>query len=169
VFNPRPGAAGVLKNLRQSGKTIERKPKLPEIEQEILNLAPGLQLVSVATVTPKGAPWVRFVAGRMLPDLSVWFSTYLTSRKIAHIRANPTVHATLGAQDFKAEKWLQVEGHAEISTEEQDRKDFWFDGLRAYISGVDDPNYAVVKIIPDRIEIGSMTAPPEVWVSRASA
>jgi general stress protein 26 len=132
-----------------------------------LDLAPGLQLVSIATVTENGAPWVRFVAGRMQPDLSLWFSTHLSSRKIAQLRANPSVHATLGATDFSALEWLQLEGHAEISTSGQDRNDFWFEGLRAYVSGVDDPEYAVVKIIPDRIEIGSMNAPPNVWKPQA--
>ncbi len=142
---------------------------MSDIKQRILDLAPGLQLVSVATLTEKGAPWVRFVAGRMQPDLSVWFSTYLDSRKIAQIRANPLVHATLGANDFSAQKWLQIEGNAEISTAEHDRKACWFDGLLAYVSGVDDPNYAVVKIIPHRIEIGSMTAPLDVWEMQSVA
>lgn len=80
-------------------------------------LAPGMQLISLATITDAGTPWVRFVAGRMLPDLSIWFSTHLSSRKISQIRANPAVHATLGANDFIAKEWLQVQGHARISTD----------------------------------------------------
>ncbi|MCV2879574.1 pyridoxamine 5'-phosphate oxidase family protein [Sedimentimonas flavescens] len=136
---------------------------MTDITSRILALAPGLQLVSLATVTGQGEAWVRFVAGRMLPDLSIWFSTHLSSRKIGQIRANPSVHATLGASDFSATEWLQVQGNALISTDQQDRDKFWFDGLRAYISGVNDPDYAVVKIIPRRIEIGSMTQAPVVW------
>lgn len=138
---------------------------MSDLEQRILAHAQGLQLVSVATITESGTPWVRFVAGRMQPDLSLWFSTYLDSRKIAQIRANPLIHATLGAHDFTAKSWLQIAGTAEISTTIQDRKECWFDGLRAYISGIDDPNYGVVKIIPKRIEIASMTTPHDVWVS----
>lgn len=136
---------------------------MTDITSRILALAPGLQLVSLATVTEQGVPWVRFVAGRMLPDLSIWFSTHLSSRKIGQIRANPTVHATLGATDFRATEWLQVAGTAQISTDQQDREQFWFDGLRAYVSAVDDPEYAVVKIIPHRIEIGAMARAPIVW------
>lgn len=136
---------------------------MTDIQDRIRALAPGLQLVSLATTTATGAPWVRFVAGRMMPDLSVWFSTHLSSRKIGQLRRDPRVHATLGATDFTAQEWLQIEGRAEISTAQSDRAAFWFDGLRAYVSGVDDPEYAVVKVIPDRIEIGAMGRPPLVW------
>lgn len=134
-----------------------------EISERIRALAPGLQLMSVATLTEDGRPWVRYVAGRMRQDMSLRFSAHLSSRKIAQLRRNPAVHVTLGATSFAAERWLQVEGMARISTSEEDRRDFWFDGLKAYVSGVDDPEYAVVTIAPSRIEIASMTAPPEVW------
>ncbi len=136
---------------------------MTDIQTRIRALAPGLQLVSLATVTETGAPWVRLVAGRMMPDLSIWFSTHLSSRKIAQLRRDPRVHATLGATDFTAQEWLQVEGRAEISTAQGDREAFWFDGLLAYVSGVDDPEYAVVKVIPDLIEIGAMGREPLVW------
>lgn len=136
---------------------------MTDIQERIRALAPGLQLVSLATTTETGAPWVRFVAGRMMPDLSIWFSTHLSSRKIAQLRRDPQVHATLGATDFTAQEWLQVAGRAEISTARSDREAFWFDGLLAYVSGVDDPEYAVVKVNPDRIEIGAMGREPLVW------
>lgn len=138
---------------------------MTDVRSRIQALAPGLQLVSLATIAETGTPWVRFVAGRMLPDLSIWFSTHLSSRKIGQIKANPVVHATLGASDFRAMEWLQVQGTARISTDQADRDSFWFDGLRAYVKGADDPEYAVVKIIPERIEIGSMTRPPVVWTA----
>ncbi len=152
----------------EDGALRIRKLKMTDLKQRILDLAPGLQLTSIATVTETGAPWVRFVAGKVQPDLSLWFSTYLSSRKIPEIRANSHVHATLGATDFTSQKWLQIAGHAEISTDQQDRNAFWFEGLKAYIRGVDDPDYAVVKIRPDRIEIASMIAPPEIWTPQAA-
>lgn len=136
---------------------------MTDIQTRIRGLALGLQLVSLATVTETGAPWVRFVAGRMMPDLSIWFSTHLSSRKIAQLLRDPRVHVAARAADFTAQEWLQVEGRAEISTAQSDRDAFWFDGLLAYVSGVDDPEYAVVKVIPDRIEIGAMGREPRVW------
>lgn len=137
---------------------------MPEISDRVRALAPGLQLMSIATLTEEGLPWVRYVAGKMGSDLSLRFSTHLGSRKIAQLQRNPAVHVTLGASDFTAERWLQIEGRARISLSEEERRDFWFDGLRAYVSGIDDPEYAVVIVTPVRIEIASMTAPPEVWL-----
>jgi general stress protein 26 len=135
-----------------------------DLEQRIHQLADPLQLLSFATVNEEGKPRVRYVVGKADKDLAIRFSTHLDSNKVGQMGANPAVHVTLGATDFSAPQWLQIDGTAEVSTTEAERRAFWFDGLRAHFSGIDDPRYCVVIIRPSRIELVSTNKPlPEVW------
>ena len=81
------------------------------------------------------------------------------------MRNNPNVHLSLGAKDLMTTKyWLQVVGVAEVSTAQSEREVMWSDGLKAYFSGSDDPNYAVIIIKPSMIQLGSMQSNRmEVW------
>jgi general stress protein 26 len=92
-------------------------------------------------------------------------ATFVNSRKVAQIRRNPEVHLTTGVTDMAtAESYLQVQGRAEILTDERTKRAVWNDQLKGIFTGPDDPNYAVCKITPYRIEYQSMgMVPPEVW------
>jgi general stress protein 26 len=137
---------------------------MSDLKQRIHALAKELQLIHVATADAAGTPHVRPVVGKADDDLAIRFSTHLDSNKIHQIRNNPNVHLTMGAADVRSQSWLQIEGVASISTAEKERRAFWFDGLRAYISGIDDPRYCVVIIEPRKIELHSMqNSAPEVW------
>jgi general stress protein 26 len=97
--------------------------------------------------------------------LTFRFCCALCSDKVRHIRHNPNVHLSLGAKDIMTTtEWLQVEGTAEIATTKAERDAFWYDGLKAYFQGADDPNYCVVIVTPSRIELASMgSMDAEVW------
>ena len=134
------------------------------LEHRIFNIAGKLQLLSVATVTDDGRPRVRYVVGKADPTLSLRFSTRLDSAKVRQIKNMSSVSATIGATGISAQNWLEIDGQARVSTEEADRCAFWFDGLGAYFSSVNDPNYCVVIIQPRQIALWSMaTQRPEVW------
>ena len=137
----------------------------PSLEDRILEIATPLQLWSFATLTEEGLPAVRYVAGKASPDMRLRFSTHLSSRKIAQLRRDPHIHISLGATSLRSPVWLQVEGVARISTEQAERDAFWFEGLKAYVSGVDDPEYAVIIVEPSRVELWQMGQKPEVWAS----
>lgn len=122
----------------------------------VREIAPGLQLIAFATLTETGAPWVRYVAGKVADDLTIRFSTHLSSRKVAHIWRDPRVHITLGATDIRSPRWLQFDGRAEISIAAEERRAFWFDGLKQFVSGVDDPEYCIVIVRPSRVELGAI-------------
>ena len=133
------------------------------LKQRIHALASPLQLIHVATLDGD-RPKVRPVVGKADEDLLIRFSTHLDSDKVGQMRANPQVHITLGAKDPMSQTWLQIDGLAEVSTERAEREAFWFDQLRAYVSGVDDPRYSVVIIRPSRIELHQAGRPqPEIW------
>jgi len=138
---------------------------MSDLNERIYNAAKELQLINVATVTTEGKPWVRYVMGKADKDLVFRFCTHVESRKVPQIRKNPAVHISLGVSNLEtAKNWLQVEGTAEVSTDKAERHSFWFDDLKNYFSGPDDPGYCIVIIKPSRIEIGTMgNMTPEVW------
>ena len=137
----------------------------PELKKKILAKLTGPTLCALATLTEDGKPWVRYVTPFADENLTLWMATFIGSRKVAQIRKNHEVHLTTGVATMEtAESYLQIQGRAEILTDEATKKSVWFDPLKNIFSGPDDPHYAVCKIIPYRIEYQSMgMVPPEIW------
>ena len=135
------------------------------LRQRIFEAAKDFQLINFATITEDGRPWVRYVVGKADNQLVFRFCSRIDTRKISQVRKNPNVHLSLGAKDLEsANHWLQVEGRAEVSTDKTERKSFWFDDLKNYFSGPDDPDYCIVIVSPSRIKFGTMgSMVPEVW------
>jgi general stress protein 26 len=138
---------------------------MSELKKKILDSISSPQLISFATITEDGKPWVRYVIGMADENLIIRFSTFIKSRKVAQIEKNQEVHIVCGVSSLEAvEHYIQIQGKAEITVDEEERKKFWHDDLKAYFSGSDDPNYCVCMVKPYRIEyytMGSME--PEVW------
>jgi general stress protein 26 len=140
---------------------------MSDLTQRIFEVAKDFQLINFATITEDGKPWVRYVVGKADADLVFRFCSMVSARKIGQVRKNPNVHMSLGAKDLvTANHWLQVEGKAAVSTDRAERESFWFDDLKNYFSGPDDPNYCIVIVRPSRIEFGTMgNKTPEIWQS----
>ena len=138
---------------------------MDELKEKILEVIKMPQLMSLATVTEDGKPWVRYVMGFGADDLSIRFVTSLQTRKITHIKINPEVHLACGAASLEeTEQYLQISGQAEVTTDESERNLCWNDNLKAYFSGPDDPSYCVVIVKPYRIEYQTMSEMmPKVW------
>ncbi|OGP74209.1 MAG: hypothetical protein A2V86_13835 [Deltaproteobacteria bacterium RBG_16_49_23] len=141
---------------------------MTELKKKILAKINKPTLSALATLTEDGRPWVRYVTPVADENLTVWMATFINSRKVAQIRKNPEVHLTVGVTDFESgESYLQIQGRAEILTDKETKRAVWFDQLKNIYSGPDDPNYAVCKITPYRIEFQKMApVPPEVWEAK---
>ena len=141
---------------------------MSDLKQRIFKAAKDFQLINFATITEDGRPWVRYVVGKADKQLIFRFCSSIDTRKIRQIRKNPKVHISLGAKDLEtANHWLQVEGRAEVSTDKKERASFWFDDLKNYFSGPDDPDYCIVIVRPSRIEFWTMESmEPEVWLAK---
>lgn len=138
---------------------------MSDLKEKIFEAAKELQLVNIATVTEDGKPWVRYVMAKADNDLVFRFCSRLDTKKIRHIKNNPNVHISLGVTSLEtAKNWLQVEGKAEASTDKNERHAFWFDELKNFFKGPDDPAYCIVIVKPSRIELGTMgSMQHEVW------
>ena len=138
---------------------------MSDLAQRIFTIIKEPYLASFATITEDGKPWVRYVTPHASEDLTIRFSTFIGSRKVAQIKKNPEVHLTCGVTDpATAQTYLQIQGKAELSTDKAEREAFWNDYLKRYFKGPDDPNYAIIIVKPYRIELYTMgNFKPEVW------
>ena len=140
-----------------------------DLKQKILGVIGKPFLASFATVTGEGKPWVRYVVAAANEDLTITFATFTEARKVQQIKANSAVHITGGVDGLSAEPapYVQVEGTAEFTRDEQKRHAFWNNMFSKYFEGPDDPNYALIEVTPNRIELWGanpdMPHEAEVW------
>lgn len=126
-----------------------------ELKQKIYEVLKGRQLASLATMKD-GKPWVRYVAATGTEDLSLYVNTFAQSRKVSQIKENPDVHVIVGgSMEEMNHAYLNIAATAEVLDDIETKKTFWFDELKNYFSGPDDPNLVVLKITPSVIELMS--------------
>jgi general stress protein 26 len=138
---------------------------MSDVKQQILDVFKTPLVSGLATIAD-GKPWVRYVMAFMDENLTIRVATGIDSRKVAQIKANPDVHVTAGFTTLEATKsYLQIQGRAEISLDKEERHGMWYDHLKAYFSGPDDPKYAVIVIKPIKIEVAAFAGGKEsaVW------
>lgn len=127
------------------------------IEKKIREILTRPRLAVLATVTAEGLPWCRYVIATPTADYTIRFASFLSSRKVEHIRRRNTVHLTLGVDSLKhMGNYLQIAGTATVLSDHETRHGYWKDQLKQYFSGPDDPDYCVVEIQPQTIEHVSM-------------
>jgi general stress protein 26 len=138
---------------------------MSELKDQIYEILSKPQLVSLATVTTDGKPWVRYVMAMTQDDMTIRFATFNQARKVAQIKANPEVHLTCGVTNpSEVTPYLQIQGKAVLKTDETTRHGFWDDMLKPIFDGPDDPKYGVIEVTPYQIEYctpGSYE--PKIW------
>ncbi len=143
---------------------------MSDVKQLVLKVLGEPSVCALATVTPEGYPWVRYVVAAADQEMNLWFATGASTRKVAQMKNNPNVHLTGGATTLDETKaWVQVEATAEVKTDPETKQGFWQDELAKYFQGPDDPEYVVVKLTPSRIEYSAMDMEdmtPQVWQAR---
>jgi len=143
---------------------------MTDLAQRIFAIIKEPHLASFATIAEESKPWVRYVTCHASEDLTIRFSTFIGSRKVAQIKKNPEVHLTSGVTDLAAaqastaQTYLQIQGKAELSTDKAEREALWNHYLKRYFKGPDDPNYGIIIVKPYRIELYTMgNFKPDVW------
>ncbi|MFP4498731.1 MAG: pyridoxamine 5'-phosphate oxidase family protein, partial [Vulcanimicrobiota bacterium] len=95
-------------------------------------------------------------------SLHLYFSTGLNSRKVKDIKKNPAVHYTaMKSNDGTMSPYIQFQGRAVLHTDQETKDRVWVEEFANYFKGREDPNYAVIELIPERIEYMGMD--PENW------
>jgi general stress protein 26 len=135
-----------------------------DLKGKILDVIKKYPVGSVATIRD-GKPWVRYMAMQPGDDLALYSTSFANARKVAQINKDHNVHVAFGAdpKDWGL-PYVNVEGRAEVLTDLPTKKKCWHDMLSQFFEGPEDPNYVVVKVVPETIEF---TAPgahrPEIY------
>lgn len=138
---------------------------MSDLKMRILQVLGQPQLSVLATVTGDGKPWARYMMTLADDNLVIRTPSFKNARKIEQIKMNPEVHITCGAANIEDMKpYLQVQGKARFTTDENERHGFWNESLANIFDGPDDPDYCVIIIEPYRIEYcESGLHKSEVW------
>lgn len=100
----------------------------------------------IASVGEDGYPAARALIQPVLIDGNdIYFTTYTSSRKVAHYRANPKacVYFYEKGQQFSG---VEIKGNMEVLTDTAAKERFWkLFFKRFYKKGVTDPDYCILK------------------------
>lgn len=129
-----------------------------QLREEVYQILKELQICNFSTIGVDGKPRGRYVFAQADKELNIRFASCVTSRKVMDIKNNPNIHIHCGVQGIKDlyNPYLQIEGVAECQQSKEEREQFWNSSLESIYSGPSDPNYAVIKVIPSKIEIVSI-------------
>lgn len=100
-------------------------------------------------------PRVRPVSPIVEGDMSVWVTTFSTSRKVKQIRRNPRICLALVEQP-RGDKAATVIGEAEIVADLEEKKRVWklatFDLAEHFPNGPESDEFCLLKIVIEKIE-----------------
>ncbi|MEO5834998.1 MAG: pyridoxamine 5'-phosphate oxidase family protein [Nakamurella sp.] len=111
---------------------------------KVAELAKDIRIAMLTTMDADGHHISRPMAQQEVEfDGDLWFFAQRTSRKVAHIRANPEVGVTLSSNDT----WISIEGEAEIVDDRAKNKELWNAFVGAWFTdGPEDPDVVLIKI-----------------------
>lgn len=129
-----------------------------QLRNDVYQILKNSQVCNFSTISEDGNPWGRYVFAKADKDLNIRFASCITSRKVTQIQRNPNIHINCGIQGINdlMKPYLQIEGVAEVHQSKEEREQFWNSSLESLYTGPSDPNYAVIKVIPSKIEMVSI-------------
>lgn len=125
-------------------------------------------LCALATAGTDGHPHVRYMKGMIDDRLIIRCPTFASTQKVRDIQSRADVSLTCGDTDSsRPGSYFQITARASISQDVADRTTAWTPRLEKWFSGIDDPDYAVVKIEPTRILATPIGGGPagEIWTA----
>jgi len=100
-------------------------------------------------------PFVRPVSPIVEDDMTIWLTTFSTSRKVSHICDNPKMCLAFVEQP-QGDKAVFVFGEAHIVSDIEKKKKVWqlarFDLWQHFPDGPESKEFCLLAIIPKRIE-----------------
>ena len=121
------------------------------LKENILKVTGGERVAAVATIQ-EGKPAVRFMALIGLDDLTLIGATMKSSRKVEQIKKNPEVSLTIWSGKNFSDPYVMIQGKALVHEDMETKKKFWNPKMEAYFQKPDNPEYIVLKFVPQRIE-----------------
>ena len=108
----------------------------------------------MATASPDGRPHIRWMGAFLFNEpFTIYLETFLNSRKVEDIRANPNVELLLSTPDFSQQ--VALLGTAVIDDNNEIRKEVYqaITASDKYFSGSDDPDLGVIRLEVKQVEL----------------
>jgi general stress protein 26 len=124
-------------------------------KQQIVKIMKEICLHAYLATCDGDQPVVRPVSPIVEDDLSVWITTFNSSRKVKQIKQNPKVCLAFVEQP-RGDKAATIIGQAEIIPDMEEKKRIWklatFDLLQYFPDGPESKEYCLLKINIGKIE-----------------
>lgn len=121
------------------------------LKDEIFKVISGMHVAAVATASA-GKPSIRFMAVVGQDDLAIIGATMKSSRKVEQIIKNPDVALSIWSGKSFSDPYVVVQSRGEVHEDIETKKKFWDPMLEPYFQKPENPNYVVLKFIPQQIE-----------------
>jgi general stress protein 26 len=100
-------------------------------------------------------PFVRPVSPIVEDDMTLWVTTFSTSRKMSHIHKNPKICLAFVEQP-RGSKAAVVFGEAQVIPDLEKKKRVWklapFDLSQHFPNGPESTEFSLLRIVPRKIE-----------------
>lgn len=127
----------------------------PVDKEKIVAIMKNTCLHAYLATSDGDQPRVRPVSPIAEEDMSIWVTTFSTSRKIKQIKQNPKICLAFVTQP-NGDKAAIVIGEAEIITDRENKKKVWnlasFDLFQHFPEGPESKEFCVLKIAPRQVE-----------------
>jgi general stress protein 26 len=124
-------------------------------KQRIVDILRENCLHAYLATSHKDQPFVRPVSPIVEDDMSIWVTTFSTSRKIGHINENPRICLAFVEQP-SGDKAAVVFGEARIVSDLENKRRVWalapFDLSQHFPNGPESSEFCLLRIVPRRIE-----------------
>jgi len=124
-------------------------------EQKIVSIMKNNSLHAYLATCDGDQPRVRPVSPIVEDDMSIWITTYRTSRKVQQIEKNPKICLAFVEQP-NGDKAATVIGKAKIISDMEKKRRVWnlapFDLCEHFPNGPDSSDFCLLKIVIKRIE-----------------
>ncbi|MFS0727062.1 pyridoxamine 5'-phosphate oxidase family protein [Paenibacillus sp. 1P07SE] len=131
------------------------------LEKQIIDVLKDNPFCSFGTVEGN-RPKVRYMA--LFHDgLQLHLATSRKTHKVEELKDNPQVFLLVGYDGKWGREVLSIEGKGEVTKDDSLREKVWSKELERWFSGPDDPDYVILDITPERIELTGPDMETKVW------
>lgn len=108
-------------------------------------------LVGVLTTVQDNKPHARYMMF-FHDEKKLYTATNIHTHKVEEINNNPNVHVLLGYTQ-ENHTYIELQGTASVVTDDALKQKYWSEKLKPWLEGPDDPNYCLLEITPNHIEL----------------
>jgi general stress protein 26 len=121
-----------------------------ELTKKITSVFEKHQVGTLATIQDN-RPFSRFMLF-FHDGLTLYTATNKNTHKMKDIQTNPYAHILLGVEGKGWEDdYVEIEAKIEVENDANTKEKFWNEQLYKWLNGPNDPEYVLLKLVPEKI------------------